>query len=154
MILQRRSPLFAGRLEATMTLNPYISFGGECETAFRFYEQCLGGTIVTMLTWGGSPMATEVSPEWREKIAHATLTVGAAVLAGADVTPDKYQRPAGFQVLLGIDDVGEAERIFQALSENGTVHMAMAKTFWAERFGVVTDRFGVPWSINCERPRS
>src|SRR3954453_5015674 len=104
-----------------MTLNPHISFDGRCETAFRFYEQCLGGGIVTMLTWGDSPMAAEVPTEWRGKIVHATLTVGAAVLTGADVTPDKYQRPAGFQILLEIDSPVEAERIFQALSDNGTV---------------------------------
>jgi PhnB protein len=134
-----------------MTLNPHISFGGQCEAAFHFYERCLGGKIVTMLTWGNSPMATEVRPEWRGKICHATLTVGANVLMGADVPPEQYERPRGFQVLLGIDDPVDAERIFQALADNGTVKMPMQKTFWAARFGVLIDQFGVPWEINCEQ---
>jgi PhnB protein len=134
-----------------MRLNPHISFGGQCEAAFHFYERCLGGKIVTMLTWGDSPMATEVPPEWHEKICHATLTIGANVLMGADVPPAQYERPKGFQVLLGIDDPVDAERIFQALADNGTVQMPMQKTFWAARFGVLIDQFGVPWEINCEQ---
>jgi PhnB protein len=134
-----------------MRLNPHISFGGQCEAAFHFYERCLGGKIVTMLTWGNSPMATEVPPEWHEKICHATLTVGASELAGADAPPEQYERLRGFQVLLGIDDPVDAERIFQALAQNGTVQMPMQKTFWATRFGVLIDQFGVPWEINCEQ---
>jgi PhnB protein len=136
-----------------MKLNPHLSFGGQCEDAFQFYERCFGGKILTMLTYGNSPMAEQVPPEWRGKIAHATLTVGDNVLMGADVLPDQYERPRGFQVLLGIDDPADAERVFQALSENGTVHMPLQKTFWALRFGVLVDRFGVPWEINCEQPR-
>jgi len=132
-----------------MRLDLHISFGGECEAAFRFYERCLGGKIETMLTWGDSPMANAVSPEWREKICHASLTVGAGALAGVDALPGQYERPTGFQILLGIDDQEEAERIFQALAENGTVKLALQKTFWAARYGALTDQFGIAWEINC-----
>ena len=104
-----------------------------------------------MLTWGNSPMATEVSLEWQEKICHATLTVGFNQIMGADVSPEQYERPKGFQVLLGVDEPADAERIFQALAENGTVQMPMQETFWAARFGVLIDQFGVPWEINCEQ---
>jgi PhnB protein len=96
-------------------------------------------------------MAEQVPPEWRGKILHATLTVGDNVLVGADVLPEQYEPPKGFQVLLGMDDPVDAERIFQALAENGTVQMPIQNTFWAVRFGVLVDQFGVPWEINCEQ---
>ena len=136
-----------------MKLNPHIAFGGQCQDAFQFYERCLGGKILTMLTYGDSPMAEQVPPQWRGKILHATLTVGDNVLYGADVLPEQYQPPRGFHLTLGIQDPGEAERIFRELSQNGTVQMPLQKTFWAAAFGVLTDGFGVSWEINCEQPR-
>jgi len=117
-------------------------------------ERCFGGTIVTMLTYGKSPMAEQVPPRWREKILHATLTVGDNVLMGADPVPEQYEQPKGFAVLLGIDDPVDAERIFHALAENGAVQMPLQKTFWSVRFGVVVDQFGIPWAINCEQAPS
>jgi PhnB protein len=135
-----------------MKITPHLAFGGQCEAALRFYERCLGGKIVTMLTYGESPMAEQVPPEWRAKILHATLTVGDSTLVGADVLPEQYERPKGFHVLLGIDDPAEAARIYQALVENGTVQMPLQQTFWAVRFGVLVDQFGV-WEINCEPAR-
>jgi PhnB protein len=134
-----------------MTLEPHITFNGNCEAAFRFYERWLGGKIVTMLTWGDSPMATDVPPEWRDKICHATLTVGEDVLAGVDVPSEQYQRPTSFQLVLGMDEPLEAERVFEALADKGTVTMPLRETFWAARYGIVTDQFGVPWEINCAK---
>jgi PhnB protein len=134
-----------------MKVNPHVSFGGQCQEAFQFYERCLGGKIITMLAYGESPMAEQVPPEWRGKILHATLAVGDNVLYGADVLPDQYQPPKGFHLTIGIKDPVEAERIFRELSENGTVQMPLQKTFWAIRFGVLLDRFGVSWEINCEQ---
>lgn len=110
-----------------MRLTPNLAFGGQCEAAFKFYERCFGGTIVTMLTYGKSPMAEQVPPSWREKILHATLTVGDNVLMGADPVPEQYEQPKGFAVLLGIDDPVDAERIFHALAENGAVQMPLQK---------------------------
>ena len=132
-----------------MKLNPHLTFGGQCQSAFKFYERCIGGRIVTMLTWGDSPMAKQAPPQWRDKILHATLTVGDSVLTGADVVPEEYQQPKGFFVQLGLDDPGDAERIFAALAEEGTVQMPIQKTFWAIRYGVLVDQFGIPWEINC-----
>ena len=137
-----------------MRLNPHLAFGGQCEAAFKFYERCLGGKIVTMLTYGKSPMAEQVPPRWREKILHATLAVGDNVLMGGDPVPEQYEQPKGFTVLLGIDDPADAERIFHALAENGTVQMPLQKTFWSVRFGALVDQFGIPWSINCEQAPS
>ena len=137
-----------------MRLNPHLAFGGQCEAAFRFYERCLGGRIVTMLTYGKSPMAEQVPPRWREKILHATLAVGDNVLMGGDPVPEQYEQPKGFTVMLGIDDPVDAERIFHALAENGTVQMPLQKTFWSVRFGALVDQFGIPWAINCEQAPS
>ena len=89
-------------------------------------------------------------PEWHKRILHATLRVGDQVLMGADAPPGRYQKPQGFSVTLGLKDQAEAERIFKALAEKGTVEMALQQTFWAGRFGVLVDRFGIPWTINCE----
>lgn len=135
-----------------MQLNPYLSFSGQCETAFRFYETCLGGKIVAMVTHGETPIADQFPSEWRDKIIHARLMVGDQVLMGADTPPDRYEAPKGFSVTLGIEDPAEAERIFQALEEGGKVCMPLQKTFWAIRFGMLVDKFGIPWMINCEEP--
>ena len=134
-----------------MTLSSHVAFGGQCEDAFRFYERCLSGKILTMLAYGNSPMAEQAPPEWRGKIVHATLIAGDSILYGADALPEQYQPPRGFHLLLGIQDPAEAERVFQALSEGGTVQMPLQKTFWAVRFGMLVDRFGVSWEINCEK---
>ena len=132
-----------------MQLSTCLNFNGQCEAAFKFYEQCLGGNIQTMMTWGGSPMADQVPSEWRDKIIHATLIVGDTALLGADTPPDRYEKPRGFSVTIQINDPPEAERIFQALAEDGTVQMPIQQTFWAARFGMLVDRFDIPWMVNC-----
>jgi PhnB protein len=136
-----------------MQLNPQISlaFNGQCEAAFRFYERHLNGAVTFMLTWGASPMAASAPPGWDAKIAHATLKIGDTAILGSDVPPERYARPGGFEVVLQIDDIAAAERIFQALTEGGEIRTPLQETFWASRFGVLVDQFGIPWSINCER---
>jgi len=135
-----------------MRLNPHLTFNGQCEAAFRFYEKCLGGTIVMMMTYGDSPLGKQTSPEWRTKIIHATFALGDQRLTGGDATPERYQKPQGFSVLLHVDAAGEGDRIFQALAEKGTVEMPVQETFWARRFGMLVDQFGTPWIINCGKP--
>jgi PhnB protein len=83
-----------------MRLTPNLSFGGQCEAAFKFYERCFGGKIVFMLTYGKSAMAEQVPLGWREKIFHATLTVGNGVLMGADPVPAQYEQPKRLAVML------------------------------------------------------
>ena len=133
-----------------MKLNIYLSFDGQCEQAFKLYEQCLGGKITFMQTYGDSPMAGETPPELHKRIMHVTLAVGDQILQGADA-PGGYKVPQGFTVSIQLNDAAEAERIFKALEENGTVQMPLQETFWALRFGMVVDRFGTPWIINCEK---
>ncbi len=134
-----------------MQLNPYLMFDGRCEAAFKFYEKVLGGKIEAMMTYGSSPMAEQTSPEWRNKVMHARMTVGDKMLMASDAPPDRYEAMKGFSVTISVDDPVEAERIFHALSEKGTVQMPIQKTFWAARFGMLVDQFGTPWMINCEQ---
>ena len=134
-----------------MQVNPYLSFNGQCEAAFKFYEQCLSGKIVAMLTYGESPMATQFGSEWQNKIMHARLLVTGETLMGSDSPPGRHEETKGMSVALGIDNPEEAERVFNALAENGTIQMNIQETFWALRFGMVVDRFGTPWMVNCER---
>lgn len=134
-----------------MQLNPYLGFNGQCEAAFKFYEQCLGGQIEAMMTYGDSPMAEQTPSEWRNKIMHTQLNVGNTKLMGSDSPPGMFEEPKGFSVSLVINDLAEAERIFHALAENGAVQMPLQQTFWAERFGMVVDQFGTPWMVNCDQ---
>jgi PhnB protein len=133
-----------------MRVNPYLFFNGQCEAAFKFYAQVLGGKIEAMLPHKGTPAEQHVSPEWRDKIMHAKLVVGGDVLMASDAPPDRKQETGGYSVSLQIDEPVEAERIFNALKQDGTVRMPLEKTFWARRFGMLVDRFGIPWMINCE----
>src|SRR3982074_2350494 len=128
-----------------MQLNAHLSFNGQCQAALRAYEQCLGGSIVFMTAYGDSPMADDVPAGWHDKIVHATLRIGDSVLTAADVPPDAYRKPQGFSISLTPGTAEEAERIFNALAENGTVEIPLQETFWALRFGMLVDRFGTPW---------
>jgi PhnB protein len=135
-----------------MQLSTSLSFNGQCEAAFKFYQECLGGRIQTMMTWGESPMADQVPPEWRDKIIHTSLIVGETGLIGSDAPPGRFEEPRGLAVTIQIEEVAEGERIFRKLSENGKVQMPFAKTFWADGFGMCVDRFGIPWMVNCGQP--
>ena len=134
-----------------MKLHPYLTFNGQCEAAFKFYEQCLGSKIEAMLPYAGSPMAEQVPSEWRNKIMHAEFALGDGVIMGSDGIPGQYEQPKGVSVLIGIADPAEADRIFHALAANGTVQMPIQETFWAARFGMLVDQFGIPWMINCDQ---
>ena len=133
-----------------MQIAPYLSFNGDCEAAFRLYEQVLGGRLGEIFRYGGSPMAGEVPADWQDKVMHGSLTIGQQVIMGADQAPGTYEAPKGISMSLHMRSTADAERIFHELARNGAVQMPLQKTFWAERFGVLVDRFGIPWSINCE----
>jgi PhnB protein len=138
----------------SMQVVPYLSFNGQCEAAFKFYEQCLGGQLGPMFRYGESPMADQVPAGWQDKIMHGSVMVGQRTLMGADMAPGQYEAPKGFSLSIQLKSVPDAERIFRELSQDGNVVMALEKTFWAERFGMVIDRFGTPWTINCEAEAS
>src|ERR1044071_9630759 len=132
-------------------LTPYLSFNGQCETAFTFYAKHLAGQLGPLYRYAGSPMANEVPPDWQNQVMHARVTFGDQTLMGADNPPARYQKPRGFSLSLSPKSESEARRLFDALSQNGQVEMPLQKTFWAEAFVVLTDQFGIPWTINCEQ---
>ncbi|WP_017301472.1 VOC family protein [Nodosilinea nodulosa] len=134
-----------------MKLNPYLSFDGNCEAAFKFYEKVLGGKVGGMMTYGESPMAEQTSPDWHGKVMHVYMTLGDQEIMGADSPPDYFEASQGMSVLISTEDAAEAERVFEQLAENGTVKMPIQETFWADRFGMLVDQFGTPWMINCSK---
>jgi len=131
---------------------PYLNFDGNCAEAFRFYERVLGGRIEAILTHADSPIAAQVPPAWGDRVLHARLVVGDQVLLASDAPPDQYVTPRGMYVLLGVETAEEAERVFAALSEGGRITMPIEPTFWAVRFGMCVDRFGIGWMVNCSLP--
>lgn len=134
-----------------MRLYAYLIFDGQCADAFRFYAQSLGGHL-EMSTFGDAPMAPSVLAEVHARIMHARLTIGDQVLMGSDTMPEHpYDGVKGFSVSIGVDDPTEADRLFAALAAGGTVTMPIGETFFAARFGMLVDRFGVPWMVNCDQ---
>jgi PhnB protein len=137
-----------------MQVTTYLTFNGNCAEAMRYYAEHLGGTIEMMLSHGDAPIADQVPKEWHESIMHARLALGDGLLMASDAPPEHGQPPQGFSVSLGVVTPAEAERVFAALADGGTVRMPLQPTFWAERFGMVVDRFGIPWMVNCEGTRA
>ncbi len=135
-------------------MNYYLNFNGDCAKAMHFYADVLGGEISMMRTWGDMP-ATEqrseecsVPDEMDEKIMHAQLDVSGLMVMGCDVPPGTYQAPQGMFIQLDLDSADKAEQLFSALSEKGRVIMPMETSFFAERFGMLVDRFSIPWMIH------
>lgn len=135
-----------------MKLNPYLNFPGTCEEAMTTYASILGGDIETMLRYGEMPGDHPVPDEMKKKIAHARVAIGDEVLMASDAGPDRFMSMQGMSVTLNIAEPDEAERVFDALSEGGTVIMPLEETFWAVAFGVFVDRFGTQWMVNCVKP--
>ncbi len=133
-----------------MRINPYLMFNGRCEEAFKFYEQCFGGKA-EMIRYEGSPAANDVPADWRNKILHARLVVDSQVIMASDAPPGRYSQPSGFSVSLSFEDPAQAEHVWKPLSQDGHIIMPFQETFWAQRFGMVVDRFGIPWMVNCEK---
>ena len=135
-----------------MKMNPYINLNGNCTEALNFYEQTIGAKILFKMTFAESPMADQTPPDWKNKIMHSSVAIGDQVLMAADGQPNKPSEIKGCSLSLSTSDPVEAERIFKALSENGTIHVPLQETFWAQRFAMFVDQFGVPWMVNCEKP--
>ena len=135
-----------------MDLNTYLGFDGQCEAAFKHYEKVLGGKILMMLRNADAPPGTPIPAESANRIMHARLQVGDRLLMGGDAPSGRGSKPQGFCANIMVDDPAEAERIFRELGAGGTVTMPITETFWARRFGMLTDKFGIPWMVNCEKP--
>jgi PhnB protein len=129
-------------------LDVYLTFDGTCADAMRFYERTLGGKLFLM-THAESPMTTQTPPGSGNRILHARLDLDGHLLMASDAMVGRpYEGMKGFSVSLIYPTAAEARRVFGALAEGGRVIMPLDKTFWAESFGILVDRFGTPWMIN------
>ena len=138
-----------------MKLSTYLTYDGNAREAFTFYQQVLGGNL-ELMTFAQAPEAEQFPAEYHERIMHACLDLGESTLMASDTLPGDtcgggpYEGIKGCSISLHPTSVAEAEQLFAALGERGTVIMPLEKTFWAERFGMLTDRFGLSWMVNCE----
>lgn len=130
-------------------MNVHVSFPGNCREAMTFYEQITGGHLEAMITFGETPAAEETPPEWHDWIIHASLNIRGRRLMGADMAGDCHQPVQGASVHLEYDSLEQAGRVFDQLRQGGQVIMPFQETFWAHRFGMTTDRFGIHWMISC-----
>ena len=133
-----------------MKLYTQLNFGGNCEEAFRFYEQHLGGKITMMMTQSQAPGAPSGAGN---AIIHARINIGDTVLIGNDVPANVFQKMRSVYMYLSLDSAEEAERVHKLLAEGGEIFMPLEETFYASRFSMLRDRFGVSWSIIHERAR-
>jgi PhnB protein len=132
-----------------MQLEPYLFFHGRCEEALNFYKACLGGEIVAMNRFAGSPMEANVDADFRDKVLHASFVAGDVKFMASDGRPGPG--PSGeddIALSLATNDPAQGERVFNALAEGGEVTMPLDDAFWGGRFGSLTDRFGVQWMIS------
>jgi PhnB protein len=136
-----------------MRISPHLCFDGQCREAMHLYHQILGGKIQTMLTYGETPMGSSLDPNSQERIVHATLLLDDHELTGVDMLPGSYQRPQGFFVTLTVSGTSRAKAIFDVLGAGGTIQVPFEKTFWSSGFGVLVDKFGIPWEINTDDSR-
>jgi PhnB protein len=134
-----------------MKVNPYLFFKNQCGDAFHFYEKALGGKNLVVMTYGDTPGAAEhTPPEMKNAVIHASLNIGDTILMGSDGPGDEHAKPQGFSVSLPTKTPEEAKKAFDALSAGGTVRMPLDKTFFSPAFGMLTDKFGVPWMVNYD----
>ena len=128
-----------------MKLDVYVNYRGTCEAAFRFYEQHLGATITSLQRHAEAPGNPNIPADWAEKVLHAQLELGGTRIMGADIPTAEPMRSA--YLSLSTDSEQDAERFYAALAEGGEIFMKMEKTFFANRFAMLRDRFGASWML-------
>jgi PhnB protein len=135
-----------------MKVNPYLMFNGNCGEAFRYYEKALGGTIDFMMKNSEAPADAQMPGGNPDLVMHASLRIGDQSILASDCPPEYYEKTQGQFVSLTVDTPGEAERIYDALSEKANITMPLQETFWSPKFAMLVDRFGTPWMINTDKP--
>ncbi len=135
-----------------MRIEPYLFFDGDCEAALTFYQQCLGGQVVDLRRFRGSPMEEQLPAAWLDKVMHAKFEAGGHRFMASDRTPGQpFGGHAGYSMAVNLPgDPVRGEQVFKALASCGLVTMPFATTFWGAHFGMLVDRFGVSWMVNCE----
>jgi PhnB protein len=132
-------------------VHPYIAFKGNCREAIEFYKNALGGIVLFTQTFGESPMAS-MGPA--ENIMHCSMRIGdSTVMMCDDPRPDAASGDGNISLAIALNDPEQAKVLFGNLAQGGSVVMPLQKTYWAEAFGMVTDKFGIKWMVNCEAPR-
>jgi PhnB protein len=131
-----------------MNTMPYLFFDGNCAEALTFYERTIGAEISGVMRNSDAPDAESRMPGGDDLVMNAMLKIGDSMLMASDSGQGWHQKPQGFAIYLDVPSIAEAERVFAAFSDGGTAQMPLGETFWAERFGMVTDRFGTPWMIS------
>ena len=135
-----------------MQLHTYLNYGGNCEQAFRFYEQHLGGKITMLMRHGEQPTPSELQRDWTGKVLHARMNLGGTELLGADIPTYEPMRSA--YLSLTVDSNEEAERVYTLLSEGGQLFMPIQETFFASRFAMLRDKFGTSWMLLCPKAQT
>ena len=129
-----------------MKLYVYLNYGGNCEQAFRFYEEHLGARITEIARHGDVPNP-DIPESWKNAVLHARLDIGETVVMGADIPPDIFKPMRSAYLTLMLDSDEEAERVYALLSDSGEIFMKMEQTFFASRFAMLRDRFGTSWML-------
>jgi PhnB protein len=133
-------------------LEPYLLFTGTCEEALNFYKDVFRGEIVGLSRWSEAPPNSEgpaVTPETANRVMHASFKSDGVSFMASDATPGKTYGEGPISLSLGGSDLAEAERVFNALAAGGTVEVPLTDMFWGARFGMLTDKFGIDWMVNC-----
>jgi PhnB protein len=136
-----------------MKVESLISFGGRCEEALEFYKKAVGAEVTALMRWKESPDTAMKPPVgFEEKIMHANFRIGETKLMADDGMGDEAAEFKGMTLAIEAADDAEAKRVFTALGEGGNVSMPLTSTFWTSSFGMLTDKFGVPWVVNVTAP--
>ena len=133
-----------------MKVQAYVTFGGRCEEALEFYKKSIGAEVIGLMRWKESPdEAMKSPPGYGEKIMNASFRIGETELMADDgMGNEKQAEFKGMTLVIEVADDAEAKRVFAALGDGGSVTMPLMKTFWTSSFGMLTDKFGVPWMVN------
>ena len=139
---------------ANVFVQPYLYFGGRCEEAIEFYRKALGAELVMLARYKEAPERQPGLPEcFEDKVMHSTLRIGETMLMASDGRCEGPQNFEGFSLSVTVPDEVEAEKVFAALSDGGLVTMPLAQTFWAPKFGMLQDKFGVGWMVSVMHKR-
>jgi PhnB protein len=133
-------------------LNTYLNYGGNCEEAFRFYEQYLGGKITMLMRHEDAPGPNNFGPEWQKAVLYTSMSIGGTEIMANDVPPERFQPMRSVYLSLRLEGPEEAEKIHALLAEGGEIFMPLQETFFAHRFSMLRDRFGTSWMILAEKP--
>ena len=129
-----------------MKLHVYLNYGGNCEQAFRFYEEHLGARMTEITRHGDIPNP-DLKDDWKDAVLHARIELGGQVVMGADIPPNVFKPMRSAYLTLMLDSDDEAERVYALLADGGEIFMKMEQTFFASRFAMLRDKFGTSWML-------